>query len=161
MSQQTEAGEYFKDSLQYIFGNEVLNVRDADAKSLLRLRINPNLFGIRSLSLYFEKFVLSSQQEKFDIGRFRQWLQQQIFETRDKGGHFYYFARTLVYSAVAEVLGIDYSPDFLRIPVASLAFTRKPPNITKQLYDTLSEKLESEIETLTILGAPVAIFILH
>ena len=95
----------------------------------------------------------------FDFDGFREWLYQVLFQTREQGGHFYYFARSLVYAAVAESQEMDYAPDFLRSPITALAFSQKPQTISKQLYDAIHAKFHEEIEALQLIGMPLTVFI--
>ncbi|GAF76036.1 unnamed protein product, partial [marine sediment metagenome] len=91
--------------------------------------------------------------------RFTQWIGENILRTRDRGGHFYYLARAILYATLAEQCGMDYAPDVLRLPMAALTFSSQTRALPKALYDALVGKIHSEVDALTLLGMPVAVFV--
>lgn len=151
--------QYFKESMQQAFGEAALISKEAQAESLLELRISPSILDTLSYNSLFAQVIRCNTRESFDLKNFTLWLNKRIFQKRSIGGHFYYIARALVYSAIAETSGMDYAPDFLRLPIAALAFARNNQPIPKILYDAVVEKLQSEIESLAFLGMPVTIFV--
>lgn len=151
--------QIFEDTKQYIFGRDSIDKKDTDIESLLNLRIAPNEFDQLSYNTMVLKVLENNIKGNFDVQSMLTWISENIFKTKDEGGNFYYFARSLVYSSIAESTGLDYAPDFLRMPFAALSFAKINRPIHKVLYDALVDRMKSEIETLSLLGMPVSIFI--
>jgi hypothetical protein len=149
----------FRESARYAFGDDALDAEDAQPSALISNRISPNWFDQFSYNSLYEEVVNFGRTENPSVDHLREWLGKHIFASRDQGGHFSYIARSLVYSAVADEAGMDYAPDFLRLPMAALSFGRSKEAIPKKLYDALCENLQSEIEALVVLGMPISIFI--
>ncbi len=154
-----KAQAYFKDSIQSIFGADSLSTADASPEVLLNSRISPNMHDRMSFTEMTTQTVQLHNKDTFNTPVFTGWLRENVFKTRNLGGHFSYIARSLVYSAVAESANMDYAPDFLRLPVAALAFSKRTSPASRLLYDALVQKMQSEIESLALLGMPIAIFI--
>lgn len=154
-----EVTRTFTESIRYAFGEEAVNAEDAQPSNLISNRISPNWFDQFSYNALYEEVVEFGRRDHASIDALRVWLKDHIYATRVNGGHFSYIARSLVYSAVADHAGMDYAPDFLRLPLAAMSFGKCNEAVPKKLYDALCEKLESEIEALVLLGMPVAIFI--
>ena len=147
-----DAKKQFQISMENIFGPASLDADDAQPERLIELRIPPNAFDSNSYNNFFNQTVEYAKSKGFEKDRFTKWIAENIFETRSKGGHFYYFARSIVYSTYAEIVGLDYAPDLLRLPIAALSFLRRTTPLSKILYDTIVEKIQSEIDALTLLG---------
>ena len=154
-----QAQAHFQDTLEYIFGAESLTAPEAKPEILLNSRISPNALDQMAFNTMAAQTVQLHSKGKFNTNVFTNWLNENVFQTRNLGGHFYYIARSLLYSVVAESANMDYAPDFLRLPVAALAFSKRTSPPSKKLYDALAQRMESEIESLALLGMPVAIFI--
>lgn len=159
LTDRSEVKSTFNKSLRYIFGESALEAEEAQPASLLSNRISPNMFSQRCYNALAERVAEFGKKENASIDDLRVWFKEHIFDTRAEGGHFAYLARSLVYSAVADHEGIDYAPDFLRLPLSAMAFGKTSESIPKKLYDALSKRLESEVEALVLLGMPVAIFV--
>ena len=154
-----QAQTHFQDVMGYIFGKESLRVPDVRPEVLLDSRISPNAFDQMALNTMALQTIRLHNRGKFNTDVFTDWLNKNIFQTRNLGGHFYYFARSLLYSVVAESANMDYAPDSLRLPIVALAFNKRTSPPSKQLYDVLVQRMQSEIEALVLLGMPVALFI--
>jgi hypothetical protein len=151
--------ERFRRSLVHAYG-----ISDGDAFNIsphvvLGSRIPPMF----SDQLAYESLanVVSRQRtnDGYNVAGLRDWLRANIVEGPENVASFNYFSRGLLYSAIADTSSFDYAPDFLRLPIAAVAFTAGHKPVTKALYDALSAKLESEVEALTALGMPAALFL--
>jgi hypothetical protein len=152
------ASNRFEKSMSDIFGLSVMEAEDAKADKLIDLRISPNTFDQNS---YQALFSITTQLSEANNPRqvLSEFLDKKIFQTRHMGGHFYYIARSVLYSTLAETKGWDYAPDLLRLPVAALTFSQVGHKLPVALYDALKEKVESEVEALMLLGMPVSVFV--
>jgi hypothetical protein len=145
--------------MRAIFGPSVSDAEDAQADSLLDLRILPNALDQASYGAMFDQVLNLGSDKESDVSHLTRWLTTNVYETRNRGGHFYYMARAVVYSAAAQTAGMDYAPDVLRLPIGALAFRQTTHALSKVLYDAVVEKVHSEVEALALLGMPVALFI--
>lgn len=159
MVEQNSTQSRFRAYMLDVFGKDVTYADDATPSKLLDLRISPNIFDQISYNNLFEQTIGCSSTIGFERQRFTQWIRENILCTRDKGGHFYYLARAILYATLAEQCGMDYAPDVLRLPMAALTFSSQTRALPKALYDALVDKIHSEVESLTLLGMPIAVFV--
>ncbi|ASQ91114.1 hypothetical protein CHL67_09475 [Prosthecochloris sp. GSB1] len=127
----------FAESVRYAFGDEAVDADDAQASTLLSNRISPNWFDQYSYKSLYEEVVAFGRNQSASVDTVRTWLKNRIFATREQGGHFSYIARSLVYSAVADESGMDYAPDFLRLPLAAMSFGRSSEAIPRKIRDVV------------------------
>ena len=157
--QKKTSQDQFYSTMADVFGPKVSGAEDAQPKQLLNLRISPNTFDSYSYNNLFNQTIECAKEQNFERSKFCNWISKNIFETRTKGGHFYYMARSILYSTYAESNRIDYAPDLLRLPIAALSFSRDVKPLPKALYDALVKKVKTEIDALIVLGMPVSVFI--
>lgn len=141
------------------FISEIFKIDDQKftVDDLMR-RISPKDKEQQIYNKTFKKVINCYNNGIFDKSSFSDFLHQNIYLTRESGGHFYYLGRALIYSIFAESKNMDYASDFLRLPLAALCFAKKEP-LSVQLYRQLSENLKSQNEDLVKLGAPLSIYI--
>lgn len=154
------AQNHFLSSMVDVFGSGVLDLDEAQPDQLIERRFTPNSLDHSSINLLFNQTIECSKHGSlFERERFKDWIAQNIFEQRERGGHFYYLARAILYGTVAERSGMDYAPDILRLPIAALRFSKGTKAIPRALYDALVDRVHSEVDALAVLGMPVAVFI--
>lgn len=154
------AQDRFLSSMVDVFGSEVLDLEEAQPDQLIERRIPPNAFDQSCIELYVNQTIECGRHDGlFERERFKAWIAQNVFSQRERGGHFYYFARAILYGTVAERSGMDYAPDLLRLPIAALGFSKGTKTIPRALYDALVDKIHSEVAALAVLGMPLAVFI--
>ncbi|MCP5105065.1 MAG: hypothetical protein GY950_16880 [bacterium] len=156
---QTSTQSRFRAYMIDVFGKDVAYVENATPGKLLDLRISPNIYDQISYNNLFEQTINCCSTGGYERQRFTHWINENILCTRDKGGHFYYLARAVLYATIAEQCGMDYAPDVLRLPMAALTFSSQTRALPKALYDGLVDKIHSEVESLTLLGMPIAVFV--
>lgn len=149
----------FARSYESVFGQPVLAGLETSLGELTRLRISPNSFDQSVLNELIPKTIQFNYPKGFDVAAFQNWLARDVAETRDFGGHFYYFARALVYSAVAEALDMDYAPDMLRTPLAAMSFSYRQRAVSHQLYDAMYGQFKRDLDSLVALGMPLPVIV--
>jgi hypothetical protein len=123
-------------------------------------RISPSTADRHAYGRMVDVVSTTTRRGDDDVAPLRTWFTNLIRDnSTDCRASIAYFARGLVHTAIAETDGMDYAPDYLRLPVAALAFSASPKPVSKALYDALSQRLESEVEALAALGMPVALFL--
>lgn len=147
------------DGLEHALGLTAEEASATDPVALLEARVSPNAQDRATYSRMADNVARAGAANAVDVGELRRWNRDNIFSTRHEGGCFTYFGRALVYAAVAETSGMDYSPDLLRLPIAALAFRRSYRSVPRALYEEVSRRFESEIEALALLGMPVAVYV--
>lgn len=147
-----------RDGLEQALGLTSEEASAIDPLALLEARVSPNALD-RITYTQMADNVARAGATRVDVGELRTWNRDNIFSSRQEGNCFTYFGRALVYAAVAEIRGMDYSPDLLRLPIAALAFRSSYRSVTHALYEEMSRRFKSEIEALEMLGMPVAIYV--
>jgi hypothetical protein len=128
-----------------------------DPLEILKERGVVNPFHQSILKEAPRKVLEGSVDGSYNRAILQTWLATHVLGTHTLGKHFAYFARALLYCAVAECNGWDYSPDVLRSPIAALTFGSRPFPVPKAMYSALSSALKSDVEALAALGMPVAV----
>jgi len=127
--------QYFS-TMQDVFGDASIGGTDINPETILDNRISPNIADKISYSRLFDQTISCGSSSEFARASLTKWIADNIYSRRSEGGHFYYLARAVLYSSVADAGGMDYAPDLLRLPVAALAFTHGTRSLPKRLYDT-------------------------
>lgn len=156
---ETETRSNYNQKLSLIFGDQALEASDTNPDELLNLRISPNPYDRNAMDWFLEQVVILDESNNLSQKTFRDQVAKKLFLSRNEGGHFYYFARSLVYSSVADKLSMDYMPDYIRMPLASMAFRLDKPKISTQLYNSMSQKFKLEVEGLSLLGMPTPMYV--
>jgi hypothetical protein len=90
-----ETQKRFEKTMRRLFGPGVVDAEDAQAVTLLDLRITPNSFAQMSYNAMVDQVMGMGSTSGFDTSQFSQWLTRNIFATR----YHLDYARSLPFGA--------------------------------------------------------------
>jgi hypothetical protein len=154
-----ETQERFRSNVVYAFGISNAAANQLPPSTILTHRIPATPADQEAYTTLARSVGGFQTAEGYDLSGLREWLRVHIVQSHEHAASFNYFTRSLLYSAIADTADLDYAPDFLRLPIAAAAFSAPHKPVTKALYDALRSRLESEVEALTALGMPAAMFL--
>lgn len=149
----------FERSMQHVYGSHSLERGDLSAYNLIALRYPPSEYGKLFTETYYEQVIAHHRSGGFDVEGFKSWNSRLAAPSQTLDTNIHYFARSLVYGAIANSQGMDYSPDMLRTPLAALALNSQSRFLSKQIYDAMLDEFKGETQQLMAIGMPSQVFI--